>query len=70
MPKFDGHQHSQSREAILLYTLASCGEALTRLRTLGVWPLAPEARAALVEHLRELAKSIDSYAEELEQLYG
>lgn len=67
---FDVGQHYQSREAILLSALASCGEELTRLRTLGVWPLATEARATLVSHLREVATAIESYAEQLEQLYG
>jgi hypothetical protein len=66
---FDGHQHHQSREANLMGALALCGEALDRARALGVWPLAPEARASFCDHLRELAKSIDSYADQLEELW-
>jgi hypothetical protein len=54
------------REANLMGALASVGDELAAVRTLGVWPLAPEARTVFLASLREKADSIHTYADGLE----
>jgi hypothetical protein len=46
--------------------IASVGDELAGARTLGVWPLAPEARTVFLASLREKADSIHTYADGLE----